>query len=38
MILPFPYDLGVTIGMVAISIVIPIYFVRKWSREWNAKF
>jgi len=38
MILPFPYGLGVSIGMVAISIVIPIYFVRKWSREWNAKF
>jgi len=38
MILPFPYGLGVSIGMLVISIVIPIYFVRKWSREWNAKF
>ena len=38
MLLPFPYGLGVSIGMFVISIAIPMYFVRKWSREWNQKF
>ena len=37
MLLPFPYGLGVSIGMLVISIVIPMYFVRKWSREWNER-
>ena len=35
MILPFPYGLG---SALVISIGIPIYFIRKWSREWNKKF
>jgi len=34
MLLPFPYGLA---GNLIISIVVPIYFIRKWSREWNEK-
>ena len=35
MLLPFPYGLA---GNLIISIVVPIYFIRKWSKEWNEKF
>ena len=35
MLLPYPYGL---IGNLIISIVVPIYFIRKWSYEWNKKF
>ena len=35
MLFPFPYGL---IGNLIISITVPIYFIRKWSREWNTKF
>jgi len=34
-ILPFPYGLG---SALVISFGIPIYFIRKWSKEWNSKF
>ena len=34
MAFPFPYGL---VGNLIISIVVPIYFIRKWSREWNEK-
>ena len=34
MLLPFPYGL---FGNLVISIGIPIYFIRKWSREWNER-
>jgi len=37
MILPFPYGLGASIGMTIFSIAIQIYFIRKWSMEWNNK-
>ena len=35
MIFPFPY--GVVLAIVP-SIIIPIYYMRKWSEDWNAKF
>ncbi len=38
MMLPFPYGLSASIGMLIFSIAIQIYFIRKWSMEWNAKF
>ena len=31
---PYPFGL---IGNLIISIVVPIYFIRKWSIEWNEK-
>jgi hypothetical protein len=34
MLIPFPYGL---LGNLVISIVIPIYFIRKWSIEWNDR-
>lgn len=34
MLHPFPYGF---IGNLIISIVVPIYFIRKWSQEWNEK-
>ena len=34
MVFPFPYGLVVNW---AILIVIPIYFIRKWSAEWNER-
>ena len=34
-ILPYPYGL---IFAYVPSFALPIYFIRKWSREWNAKF
>ncbi len=34
MVFPFPYGLGTAL---IITIVLPIYFIRKWSREWNKK-
>jgi peptidoglycan biosynthesis protein MviN/MurJ (putative lipid II flippase) len=34
MIFPFPYGL---VGNLVISIGIPIYFIRQWSREWNQR-
>ena len=34
MLIPFPYGL---IGNLIISISVPIYFIRKWSHEWNKK-
>jgi hypothetical protein len=33
-LIPFPYGL---LGNLVISIVLPIYFIRKWSREWNER-
>jgi len=33
-ILPYPYGFG--IALIA-TILLPIYFIRTWSREWNAK-
>jgi len=38
MMLPFPYGFVGGIGMLIFSIAIQIYFIRKWSMEWNAKF
>jgi len=35
MIIPHPYGAAITWP---VSILIPIYFVRKWSIEWNSKF
>ncbi len=35
MVLPEPYGVALTWP---ISIIIPIYFIRKWSIEWNSKF
>ncbi len=35
MILPFPWGLGTSW---IFYIIIPIYFVVKWSREWNEKY
>jgi len=35
LVLPFPYGFFVTW---VVSIGIPIYFIRKWSKEWNTKF
>ena len=34
MLLPFPWGLG---AQWAIQILPVIFFVRKWSREWNEK-
>ena len=34
MILPFPFGLIITL---IIAIVIPVYYVRKWTEEFNAK-
>ncbi len=35
MILPYPHGFGLAlIG----TILLPIYFIRQWSIEWNAKF
>ncbi len=34
MLLPFPYGL---FGNLVISIGVPIYFIRQWSREWNER-
>lgn len=34
MILPFPYGLGLA---VLFGILIPIYSIVKWSREWNTQ-
>jgi hypothetical protein len=34
-VMPFPY--GFIIAL-AVSMGFPIHFIRKWSREWNAKF
>ena len=34
MMLPLAYWLFVAI---IFTILLPIYFIRKWSREWNAK-
>ena len=31
---PFPYSLFIVIAML---ILVPIRFMRKWSREWNEK-
>ena len=33
-LVPFPYGL---LGNLVISIGVPIYFIRKWSREWNER-
>ena len=33
--LPYPY--GMILAYVP-TFVIPIYFIRQWSKEWNAKF
>ena len=35
MFLPFPYGFVVAL---AVSIGLPVHFIRKWSREWNNKF
>lgn len=35
MLLPFPWGLA---SSWVFYIIIPIYFVVKWSREWNKKF
>jgi len=35
MVLPYPWGLLTALGL---TIAIPIYFVRKWSKEWNKKF
>ena len=34
-VVPFPFGIGLA---VIPSIIIPIYYMRKWTREWNAKF
>ena len=34
MLLPWPYGLVV---ILVITIVIPVYYVRKWTEEFNAK-
>ncbi len=34
MVLPYPWGL---FGSIIFTIVLPIYYVRKWSREWNYK-
>ena len=34
MLLPFPYGLAVSL---AVTILLPVRFLRKWSREWNSK-
>ena len=33
-ILPYPYGSGIAL---LATILLPIYFIRTWSREWNAK-
>ena len=35
--LTIPYPYGLIFAYVP-TVVIPIYFIRKWSREWNEKF
>ena len=35
MVLPFPYSLGLSL---VVTILLPVRFIRKWSREWNSKF
>ena len=35
MLLPFPWGLA---SSWVFYIIIPIYFIVKWSREWNKKF
>lgn len=35
--LVFPYPYGLIFAYVP-TFVIPIYFIRKWSKEWNVKF
>jgi len=35
MILPFPWGLA---SSWVFYIIIPIYFIIKWSKEWNEKF
>ncbi len=35
LVLPFPYGL---IFAYVPTFAIPIYFIRKWSTEWNEKF
>ncbi len=32
MVLPFPYNLFASL---AVTILIPVRFIRKWSRAWN---
>ena len=34
MMLPFPWGM---FGAIIFTIFLPIYFIRKWSEEWNAK-
>jgi len=34
-VFPWPFS---TIPMAVITLSIQIYYVRKWSREWNKKF
>ena len=35
LVLSPPYGI---IATLVVTITLPIYFIRKWSREWNAKF
>jgi len=35
MVLPYPYGLLFALGL---APLIPVYFIRKWTREWNKKF
>jgi hypothetical protein len=35
LVFPFPYGL---IFAYVPTFAIPIYFIRKWSKEWNTKF
>lgn len=32
-----PYPYGLIFAYVA-SFAIPIYYIRKWSKQWNARF
>jgi len=34
-VLPWPFGLIVALGVL---VILPIRFIRKWSREWNKKF
>ena len=35
LILPFPYNFAIEIP---IELAVAVYLIRKWSKEWNAKF